>query len=347
MLKKLLIAVLAIAPCVMLSQTSKDLTIPSVDGVELSGTLTLPKKAEFVPCVILISGSGPQDRNEELLGHRPFERIALYLQERGIACFRYDDRGIGKSTGDFNKATSRDFANDAAAVFSAITNYSGINPNKVGFAGHSEGGMVAAMAAARSNGCAFVISLAGTGVNGAEVLAQQNFDIAYKMGLGKEQADLQKKNNEALTSIIVNAHEGEDIYPKLNQAFDSLYISQKEAIPDYENYKKANLEFLNSDWMRFFLTHDPKEDWMMVKCPVLILNGSEDVQVNARQNMHAIASALEAGGNSNYTLTMLNGQNHLFQNCTSCTLAEYEILPEDFSEEALIEMATWLERRVK
>lgn len=347
MLKKLLIAALALTPVLICAQTSKDLIIKSAEGVELSGTLTLPKNNGYATCVILISGSGPQDRNEELLGHRPFERIAMYLQERGIACFRYDDRGVGKSTGNFSIATSEDFAIDAAAVFKKMKETSGINPAKIGFAGHSEGGMVAAMAAARSNGCAFVISLAGTGVSGAEVLSQQNYDITLKMKLGAEEAAKQQSNNEILSRTVIQNSDSLVALERLNIVFDSLYLSQKELIPNYDEYKKANIDFLNSRWMHFFLSHDPKEDWMMVKCPVLILNGSEDIQVNARQNMPAIANALEAGGNSNYELTMLNRQNHLFQNCSACTLAEYELLPEDFSEEALIEIATWIERKVK
>lgn len=343
----LLIAVLFFYSPYTNGQSAEEINVKTKAGHSLAGTLTLPSGKEKFPCIILITGSGPQDRNEEILGHKPFEAIALYMQSRGVAVFRYDDRGIGNSTGDFGVATSADFALDASEVFDFISTHSRIDASKVGFAGHSEGGMIAAMASNMRPAAAFVISLAGTGVNGKEILSKQSYDIAKKMGLGHDESLNQQKQNEILTRIVMTYPDSLQAQEKLMQALDSIYSPQKELIPNYQDFLATAAAQMNSDWMRYFIAYEPSEDWRKVKCPVLILNGSEDVQVNAQVNMNAIAWALQEGGNEQYKLVMLHGQNHLFQNCVSCTLAEYGTLAEDFSLEASEEMLTWLNQTLK
>lgn len=334
--------------CILMTLSGQEeLLIPHPDGHSLAGTLVLPSGTEPFKCVILISGSGPQNRDEELLGHKPFQVISDHLSKTGTAVFRFDDRGIAKSTGDHDKATSADFASDVVAIYDYLSKDKRINTSQIGLAGHSEGGMIAAMAAVKRPSVAFVISLAGTGVSGKDVLFLQNFLIAKKMGLNDDQAKTQQENVMRLINIIESESDTAVAKQKLTDAFDEQYGAQREFIPNYDEMRKGQIASMGSPWMRFFVTYNPADDWKKVKCPVLILNGADDIQVIADQNMTAIAAALENGGNSNYQMVLFPKMNHLFQYCETCSLQEYSTIQGCFELDVLTEMEEWLRKTIR
>jgi len=334
--------------CILMTLSGQEeLLIPHPDGHSLAGTLVLPSGTGPFKCVILISGSGPQNRDEELLGHKPFQVISDHLSKTGTAVFRFDDRGIAKSTGDHDKATSADFASDVVAIYDYLSKDKRINTSQIGLAGHSEGGMIAAMAAVKRPSVAFVISLAGTGVSGKDVLFLQNFLIAKKMGLNDDQAKTQQENVMRLINIIESESDTAVAKQKLTDAFDEQYGAQKEFIPNYDEMRKGQIASMGSPWMRFFVTYNPADDWKKVKCPVLILNGADDIQVIADQNMTAIAAALENGGNSNYQMVLFPKMNHLFQYCETCSLQEYSTIQGCFELDVLTEMEEWLRKTIR
>lgn len=309
-----------------------------LDQVELSATLTLPSNGKDFPAIILISGSGPQDRDETLMEHKPFAVIADFLTKNGIAVLRFDDRGVGKSTGSFENATSAEFANDALACFDFLRKQKKINPAKIGLLGHSEGGMVAAMVAAQQKEVAFVISLAGTGVTGKEILSKQNIDIGLSSGMSRKDAEANRDNVMEMLDIVMNTQDLQLAEQLLNTKLDSMLAPQKAFIPDYEGFKKNQIAGINSRWMKFFLTYDPAKDWQQVKCPVLLLNGEKDIQVDATINLEAISKALESGGNVDYRTVVFQQMNHLFQVCEKCNLQEYATIKQTISPDVLEEI---------
>lgn len=314
------------------------------DKIKLSGTLTMPAKGKDFPAVILISGSGPQDRDETLMDHKPFAVIADFLTKNGIAVLRFDDRGVAKSTGSFENATSAEFADDALACFDFLQSQKKIDKKNIGVLGHSEGGMVAAMVAARESEIAFVVSLAGTGVTGKEVLSKQNIDIALSQGMSKKDAESNRDNVMSMLDIVLNTQDMQLAEQLLSEKLDSMLAPQKAFIPDFENFKKNQIAGINSRWMKFFLTYDPAQAWEKVKCPVLLLNGEKDIQVDATMNLNAISKALDKGGNVDYKTVIFQQQNHLFQVCEKCNLQEYATIEQTISPDVLEEILKHIRR---
>ena len=260
------------------------------NNIKLAGTLTLPPGIKNPPVAVLISGSGPQNRNEELLNHRPFLVLADHLTKNGIAVLRYDDRGVGESEGNYGNATSEDLATDAAAAVAYLKSRSDVDGNKIGLIGHSEGGLIAPMVIADyQDDVAFFISLAGPGVSGKEVLLPQLKKIAILNGASEELANYENQMFKTVFEKINN-------HPKLSQAEMSKEI--EEIISDFvangsKDFKKGyNQETQQSiaqqfsqDWMRFFITHDPTNDLQKVDVPTLLLNGSLDYQIIPELNL--------------------------------------------------------------
>ena len=255
---------------------------------EFKGTLTYPKRKKNLPAVILVSGSGLQDRNEELFQHKPFEVIADYLTRNGIAVLRYDDRGWGTQDMELLNGNTLDFADDAEAAFQLLKSHKRIDPKRIGFAGHSEGGVIAPIVASRNKDVAFVIMLAGTGVDGESVLIEQNREILGKMGASQEEIQAQ-----------INSLKNRDNNPALQ-----------------------------APWLKCFLDLDPSVYLSKLTMPVLALNGDKDVQVIASQNLPAIAAALEKAGNKHYKTMLLPNLNHLFQECETGLPDEYYNIEE-------------------
>jgi len=316
------------------------------EGITLSGTLTIPRGEGPFPGVILVSGSGPQDRNEEVFGHRPFWVIADYLTNAGVAVLRYDDRGIGESTGDFVTATTADFASDAYYVLMKLQNHPRINPDKTGIVGHSEGGLIAPMVAAESEDVDFIVMLAGPGLPGKEILLLQMRLIAEASGVSEYQIEKNIAFSKKTYEIVLRE-------PDTEKAEKQLEILIDENIDDLsaqygttpETTRKTMLQGLsqiNGVWFRFFLAYDPRAPLEKVKCPVLALNGEMDLQVPPEENLTAIKNILVENRNKNYEVIELEGLNHLFQHSETGSPAEYAKIEETFAEEALVIIRDWI-----
>jgi len=324
---------------------SEDLTFENRDaGVTLAGTLTMPETGSNFTAVILISGSGAQDRNEELVGHKPFLVIADYLTRRGIAVLRYDDRGYAQSTGNFATATTADFATDAESAIAYLKTRKEINPNKIGLMGHSEGGIIAPMIAARSNEVGFIVMLAGSGIRGDVLLLLQE-EAAYKLsGLSDEKvAKLIKINTKIFdrvvgTNELLSLQEITDFMTTLKDEINDVALEGMTA----DRYIQQFTASLAYPWMQYFLRYNPATALERVKCPVLAVIGSKDFQVPAKENLDAISAALKKGGNSKATVKEYPGLNHLFQECTTGSSAEYGAIEQTFSPDVLKDLGDWI-----
>jgi uncharacterized protein len=321
-------------------------------GVTLAGTLTKPKDAKASPCVVLITGSGPQNRNESIFGHDPFLIIADYLTRRGIAVLRCDDRGIGKSTGSFAKATTDDFASDARAAVAYLRSRSDIDRQRIGLIGHSEGGVIAPMVAAENGDIAFIVLLAGTGILGEQILYLQQELIARANGASEEDILTDRRFQEKLYAVLKTGADTATMHRQIRE----LYRAQLEASPDSVKLQvekqsaavmERQLQTLTSAWFMRFLTLDPKEYLRKVHCPVLALNGELDLQVPWKENLPAIEAALKEAGNTDVTTKMLPRLNHLFQTATTGNIPEYATIEETVSPKALELMAEWIAARTK
>jgi uncharacterized protein len=325
---------------------SEDVTFKNEKaGINLAGTLTLPKGDGPFPAVILITGSGSQNRNEELFGHKPFLVIADYLTRKGIAVLRYDDRGVGKSQGTPLNATSADFSTDAEAAFLYLRTRKEIDPNSIGLAGHSEGGLIAPIVASNNSDVAFIVSLAGPGVTGEKIIQTQNKDISTVSGVAEKEVKESISVNKKLFTILKKETDNKTAEEKINVEYKKILTEKK--IPSEEIEKaikqlKASLNPISYNWMRYFLVTDPASLWKKVKCPVLALNGEKDLQVAATINLPAIEKAVRSGGNQSIKIISFPGLNHLFQHCKTGLPAEYGEIEETLSPEVLEIIVNWI-----
>jgi hypothetical protein len=326
--------------------TAEDVTITNDKfNINLAGTLTLPAGKGPFPAVILITGSGAQNRNEELMGHKPFLVIADYLTRNGIAVLRYDDRGVGKSQGNYATATSADLATDAGAAYNFIKNFKNINTKAIGLMGHSEGGLIAPILASSVKDVAFVVSLAGTGVPGDQIIHRQSADISRISGVDEKEIEESVSVNKKLFSILKKEADNNKASEKMLSAYKEILKKQKTSPEDTEKSLKQIQTSLNPStltWLRYFIATDPALYWKKVSCPVLALNGSKDLQVAADANLQAIEKALKSGGNQNVKTVKLEGLNHLFQHAEKGLPAEYGNIEETFSPEALKIISDWI-----
>ena len=315
-------------------------------GIKLAGTLTTPEGDGPFPVVVLISGSGPQNRDEELMGHKPFLVLSDYFTRNGIAVLRYDDRGVGDSEGDFADATSFDFANDVDAAVAYLKSHSGFSA--IGLAGHSEGGLIAPIVANQSEDVDFIILMAGTGLTGKEILKLQGQLILKQTEISPEGLEAYKHTQSAMLQIAVDIDNDEEALKKLSEeseAYGDLSKQDQQIIGyDPETFEAA-LKALLHPWMRTFLTLDPRPVLEKVKVPVLVVNGEKDLQVPPKENLSEIKAALDRGGNTNYEIHELKGLNHLFQTCETGAPIEYSLIEETFNEEAMDLMTRWILKR--
>lgn len=284
---------------------SEDVTYPSAaPGVQMAGTLTLPKGKGPFAAVVLISGSGPQDRDESLAEHKPFLVLADHLTRAGIAVLRYDDRGTAKSTGVFRGSTTKDFSQDAAGAITYLRARKDIDSSKLVLLGHSEGGIIAPILASADSKIAAIILLAGPGLPGEKILEQQLYDTLRAEGVPESQFPMMRKN-------------------------------QVESLDKLRE---------NDAWLKNFLSYDPVPTLKLLRCPVLALIGSRDTQVNAEQNLPAIEKALADGGNKRSTVKTMLELNHLFQRAKTGGVTEYGKIEETMAPEALTEITSWLKK---
>ena len=327
---------------------SEDVTYENKAGrVRLAGTLTLPPGAGPFPAVILITGSGAQDRDESLLGHKPFLVLADNLTRRGLAVLRVDDRGVGGSTGSIKTSTSEDFAGDVLAGLDFLKRRKEIDGKKLGLIGHSEGGIIAPIVAARSKDVAFIVLMAGTGVPGSQILEAQAQLILKASGSSESELKTQRDAQKRLIDIIAQEKDEKIARSKLAAAVKeiraALSDSERKALADSPGgLSEAALDAFNNAWFRFFLTYDPRPTLRTVRCPVLAINGEKDLQVPAKENLAEIEKALKAGGNRKVKTVELPGLNHLFQPCKTGAPSEYGTIETTIAPEALKIVGDWI-----
>ena len=320
-------------------------------NISLSGTLTLPKKEGAFPVVVLISGSGPQNRNEEMAGHRPFLVLSDYLTRNGIAVLRYDDRGVGESTGDFKSATTKDFATDTESAVAYLKTRKDIDKNHIGLIGHSEGGVIAPMVASNDKIIDFIVLLAGPGLSGNELLLSQTQAVSKAKGATEAQLKASFSNNDSLYNMAINSKSIDSLKANIakfvNNMLDKSEASSKLTETQRNTYVNRLVGEVANPWVIWFLRHNPQPVLQNVECPVLAVNGEKDVQVLANVNLNGIESALKKGGNEAVTIIKYPSLNHLFQESKTGLPNEYETIEQTFSPKVLEDVTQWVLNQVK
>ncbi|WP_313215944.1 alpha/beta hydrolase [Soonwooa sp.] len=301
------------------------------DGNTLAGTISLPKDQKDFPIAILITGSGAQNRDEEIAGHKPFAVIADDFAKKGIATLRLDDRGIGESSVGSRNDTSANFAGDidAAVDFLLKRGY-----KNIGLVGHSEGAMIAPMVAVKNPNVKFIVSLAGPGVAINQLMYQQNEDVLKQAGLPEDIVKKDLDQKKAMFDYIAN-YKGKNITVDF-----SNFLSQ--TFPNLGPQEKSAYSQLTQPWMVYFLQYKPTENWSKIKIPVLALNGSLDLQVSAKPNLEVIKMALTKAGNKNFKTEEIAGLNHLFQTAKTGSVDEYGEITETISPKMLDIVSSWI-----
>jgi len=312
-----------------------------IQNVTLAATFTVPQGKGPFSAVVLITGSGPQDRDETLLGHKPFLILSDYLTRHGIAVLRADDRGTAKSTGDFKTATTADFATDTEAGIAYLKTRPEVDPRKIGLIGHSEGAVIAPMIAARNPDVAFIVMMAGSGVSGDQVLVAQREAIAVAGGTKPEEAAKYAAKEKEMLALI----EAEKVSTEKDDAALEKELREKMAGDVPESQIGLQIKLLTSPWFRYFLTYDPASALRKVTCPVLVLNGEKDKQVLPEQNLPPIRQALTQAGNKHFEVDELPGLNHLFQTANTGSPTEYAGIEETMSPVALEKINTWIAKQ--
>ena len=303
-------------------------------GNTLAGTLTIPPGREPFPAVLLISGSGPNDRDETVFGHKPFLVLSDYLTRKGVVVLRADKRGIGKSTGDLGKATTADFALDAEAGVAYLKTRGEVDPHKIGLIGHSEGGVIAPMAAAADPSIAFIVMMAGSGLPGDRIIVEQTRLLTEAAGASKEKVAENADQEREVLALVESEKDQTVLEKKLREKLAADGMPEAQIGP--------SIKALTSPWYRYFLTYDPATALRKVACPVLAINGSKDLQIPPEQNLPAIKKALVDGGNKRFEIDELPGLNHLFQTTKTGAPAEYAQIEETISPAVLDQIATWV-----
>ena len=345
------------APLPPFPYKSEDILYHNTDkSLRYGATITIPAGKGPFPSALLITGSGAQNRDEEIMGHKPFAVIADYLTKQGFIVLRVDDRGVDKSTGDFSVATSADFAKDVNAGVDYLLTRREVDKTKVGLIGHSEGGMIAPMIASQRNDINFVVLLAGPGVKIIDLMSEQNAAILRSMNVSKKAV---KAYRPFYKKLMLRITEASDTTTALIIARETLNdwvsgTSNKilkelnfETEKNREKMIASSVQTLSSPWFRYFLSFDPVPYLQKMNCKVLAVNGNKDIQVLSKQNLPGIEKALKQGIAKTYMVKELPGLNHLFQKCEKCTLAEYGALEETFSPAALQLIGDWLIKNVK
>ncbi|HMJ45999.1 MAG TPA: alpha/beta fold hydrolase [Ferruginibacter sp.] len=331
--------------------------------IEFGATLTYPFtdttvdhfRTPVYPVIMLISGSGPQNRDEEILGHKPFAVIADYLTKKGFAVLRVDDRGTGKTTGSFETSTSADFVEDVHAGVEYLKTRQNIDTGRFGLLGHSEGGMIAPIVASQRKDINFIILLAAPGIPIIDLMTEQNIALLNSGGISIKTQQSYGHLFKSLVSTIISATDSSVAKNNAGHIFNNwinrmdssglkeLDIATKEK---QEVYLAGFVKGLNIPWYKYFMSFDPGPYLQNLKSKVLALNGSRDIQVLSKSNLAGIRSALQKSKSSKYDVIELPGLNHLFQQCKKCTISEYGELEETFSQNALNKIDEWLKKNL-
>lgn len=316
------------------------------DGINLAGTLTLPEKGTKFPAVVMVTGSGAQNRDEEIMGHKPFFVIADYLTRNGIAVLRCDDRGTAASQGTHATATNEDFATDTEAMVNYLRSRKEINAKKIGIIGHSAGGIIAFIVAKKDLSIAFVVSLAGAGVRGDSLMLKQVELISKSQGMPDAVWQGMKPSIRNRYAILQQTDKTPEELQKELYA-DVTKTMSPEQLKDLNTIQQisAQISSMTSPWYLHFMRYDPGQDLKKLKCPVLALNGEKDIQVDAAMNLAAIQERITGNGNKNVTVKAYPNLNHLFQTCEKGTLAEYGQLEETINPEVLKDIIEWIRKQ--
>ncbi len=316
------------------------------NGVTLAGTLTLPQGKGPFPAVVLMSGSGPQDRDESLMGHKPFLVLADNLTRAGIAVLRYDDRGMGASTGKFTSATHFEFASDGNAAFNYLKTRAEIDPKRIGLLGHSEGSVYAPFIAKDSPDVAFVVLFAGVGVPTRQLLERQGLDVLKSMGINYTPTPAEIALNDAIYARIaqkkIDAETVEFMRAKLREGLALTPENIRQAMGLTEQSIEPRVQMIMSPWFMELAAYDASKELRNIHCPVLALFGGKDMQVAAQPNSDAMKATFAAAGNRKVTLKTFPGLNHLFQHANTGALTEYSSIEETISPEVLDTTAKWI-----
>ncbi len=337
---------------------SEDVVYYNADkSIQYGATITIPNGKGPFPAVLLLTGSGQQNRDEEILGHKPFAVIADYLTSNGYVVLRVDDRGVGKTTGQVDSATTLDFAKDATVSFEYLKARPETDRKRMGLLGHSEGGMIAQIVAADRKDVDFVVFLAAPGVRTSMLMEEQNAAYMSSLGISPEAIDKYKPLYANIARDIIYGKDSAQVYTSLKQHIDQWVKQTDSATVEItteihdenskEEFLDAAMESYNNRWYRFFLSYDPKPYLEKMHCKVLALNGDKDIQVVSRANLAGLRIGLSKGKSKVVLTKELKGLNHLFQSCTKCTVKEYGELEETFSPTALALMVDWLDKNVK
>ena len=323
--------------------------------ITFAGTLSIPPKSGKHPAVVMITGSGPQDRDESVAGFKIFKVIANYLTTNGIAVLRYDDRGVGKSTGKpVNESTTEEFSTDVMAAMDFLKTRDDINPKQIGLFGHSEGGIVAPIVAAKRDDAAFIVCMAGPSVNGAEIILEQTKLIMIANGEDKEKVESDVADSRSVLNLFLNGASDDEIKGAIRkltvEEYDNMSADEKEKNANKENWveKSVNTNFsvLSSPWMRYFLKYDPVPALEKTRCPALMYFGGLDLQVPVKQNEGPMRAALMKAGNKDFEIKTFDKANHLFQEAGTGSPNEYGKLKKEFVSGFLEYVVGWVTKRV-
>ena len=302
-------------------------------NIELAATLTIPSGTGPFPAVLLISGSGPHDRDETVMGHKPFLVLSDHLTRKGIEVLRADKRGVGNSGGTYSDAVMADFASDADAGVAFLKTRTEVDPHKIGLVGHSEGAIEASMSAVHNPDVAFIVMMAGPGVRGDQLLPEQLKLIEQASGKSPEEVEKDLATQRKVLAIL---EKEKDDAVREKQLRENL----KGKVPDAQI--GMQIKAVDSPWFRGLLEYDPAVTLGQIKCPVLVLNGEKDLQVPPEQNLPPIRKALESAGNTNFEVDELPGLNHLFQTSKTGAVSEYSEIEETISPVVLEKIASWI-----
>lgn len=326
-------------------------------GLYYGATITTPKDGDKHPALIMITGSGPQNRDEEIFGHKPFAVVADHLTKQGYVVLRVDDRGVGKSGGDRTNTTSADYAQDVKEAIHYLKSRKEVDKKKIGLYGHSEGGMIAQMVAAESKDVAFIILMAAPGIKVTELMTEQNKAVLASGGLDAATVESYAKLYKGIVEQVAKATNQDTLRVKLINVVDKWLptadkntIATTIGITDVVSKEKFVDEFMSqiwNKWWAFFLQYDPQPVLSKLSCKVLALNGDKDIQVLSRSNLEGINKALASSKSKDYETREVTGVNHLFQECTTCTAQEYGELEQTIKPEVLDIVTTWLNEHVK
>jgi len=339
------------------SYNSEDVEYGNADkSVHFGATLTYPKTGDNFPVALLITGSGQQDRDETIFGHKPFAVLADYLTKKGYAVLRVDDRGVGKTTGSLAHVTSADFAADVEAGIAYLKTRPEINKNKMGLIGHSEGGVIAPMVAAKHPEMDFIVMWAGPVIGGLATNTSQNVFSLAKAGINAEAVNAFESLHTAELELFGHAENTAVLNKRAKQVYDDWKKKQSPGIltalyaGDSTIVGKTIYDIYdglyNNYWMRYFITHNFEEDLAKVHCKVLAINGDKDTQVDAVENLHAVDSILAKNKNPHYKTVKLPGLNHLLQPAVTGDISEYATIPTTIEPFALKTIGDWLDENV-